>query len=263
MYIGRFGTVFCCAFLLIIALQPAWQSARDPLFFLLLGTGTIATCGMLLARIRLVMTCMAICATAALVAIVCIDASRHVPSLQTIDGYNGANHVVITGIVADAPEFRPLSTRLLVNAVTVMTEDGTSEVTGVFLVDDKSGKTAYTYGDHVRVAGLLQSPREIGEGYARYLATQNIFSVVDKASVSQTGTRERTSFPGLLLSLRMATERRINQLLPEPHAAFLTGLLTGTRTTMPEDVLATFRNTGLTHIIAISGYNITLVLTCI
>jgi competence protein ComEC len=60
---------------------------------------------------------------------------------------------------------------------------------------------------------------------------------------------------------RLAVEGRIAQLYPEPHASLLIGLLTGTRSTLPPAVLEDFRDTGLTHILAISGYNITLVVT--
>lgn len=53
---------------------------------------------------------------------------------------------------------------------------------------------------------------------------------------------------------------RIALLLPEPQASFLAGLLTGERSGLPEDVAADMRSTGLTHILAVSGSNITLVL---
>lgn len=60
---------------------------------------------------------------------------------------------------------------------------------------------------------------------------------------------------------RDAVEARITQMLPEPHAALLTGLLTGARTSMPPEFVDDLRTAGIIHIVAISGYNITLVLT--
>jgi competence protein ComEC len=62
---------------------------------------------------------------------------------------------------------------------------------------------------------------------------------------------------------RENVEVRIGMLLPEPHAALLTGLLTGARTSMPKDFVEALRVAGIIHIVAISGYNITLVLTVV
>lgn len=66
--------------------------------------------------------------------------------------------------------------------------------------------------------------------------------------------------PPLFESARVSFATHIEHLLPEPHAAFLTGLLTGERGNIPLPVLEDMRRTGLTHILAVSGTNITLVL---
>jgi len=53
---------------------------------------------------------------------------------------------------------------------------------------------------------------------------------------------------------------RINRILPEPQASFEAGLLIGARKGIPDDLIKKFNITGLTHIIAISGYNITIII---
>jgi ComEC/Rec2-related protein len=51
--------------------------------------------------------------------------------------------------------------------------------------------------------------------------------------------------------------------LPEPAASFALGILIGQRTTLPEATDEQLRHVGLTHIIAVSGYNLTvIVLAC-
>jgi competence protein ComEC len=47
------------------------------------------------------------------------------------------------------------------------------------------------------------------------------------------------------------------------RASLLTGLLTGSRGGMPEELLESFRVAGLSHIVAISGYNITIIITLV
>jgi len=48
--------------------------------------------------------------------------------------------------------------------------------------------------------------------------------------------------------------------LPEPAASFGIGLLVGQRSLLPADVLATLTAVGLVHIIAVSGYNLTIII---
>lgn len=48
--------------------------------------------------------------------------------------------------------------------------------------------------------------------------------------------------------------------LPEPSASFALGLLLGTRGLIPADVQAMLTTVGLTHLIAVSGYNLTIII---
>jgi len=50
----------------------------------------------------------------------------------------------------------------------------------------------------------------------------------------------------------------INQLLPEPHAGLLAGLLFGTKAAIPRDFYDALVATGTLHIIALSGQNISI-----
>jgi len=51
--------------------------------------------------------------------------------------------------------------------------------------------------------------------------------------------------------------RTAGALLPEPEASFLLGLLIGERQGLPPEMTDAFRQTGTSHILAVSGYNIT------
>lgn len=50
----------------------------------------------------------------------------------------------------------------------------------------------------------------------------------------------------------------INQLLPEPHAGLLSGLLFGTKATLSKNLYDALVKTGTLHIVALSGMNITI-----
>jgi ComEC/Rec2-related protein len=53
-------------------------------------------------------------------------------------------------------------------------------------------------------------------------------------------------------------EAGMQSALPEPLASFGLGLLIGQRTTMPQDIIAALTAVGLVHIVAVSGYNLTI-----
>lgn len=62
-----------------------------------------------------------------------------------------------------------------------------------------------------------------------------------------------------LYAVRGWTRARLQALLPEPHASLLVGILLGSRTGLPPEVAEAFSRSGTSHILAISGWNITLV----
>lgn len=51
-----------------------------------------------------------------------------------------------------------------------------------------------------------------------------------------------------------------NQIFQEPEAAVVSGLLFGEKTAIPHDVILNFNRSGLSHILAISGFNITIII---
>ncbi|HEY5805996.1 MAG TPA: ComEC/Rec2 family competence protein, partial [Candidatus Saccharimonadales bacterium] len=62
-----------------------------------------------------------------------------------------------------------------------------------------------------------------------------------------------------LNELRRKFAAGMQSALPEPVASFGLGLLIGQRSTLPESTSEQLRHVGLTHIIAVSGYNLTII----
>lgn len=55
----------------------------------------------------------------------------------------------------------------------------------------------------------------------------------------------------------------INRSLPRPEAPLASGLLLGSREDLPLELKSAFRSTGTSHIVAVSGYNVTIVVAMI
>jgi competence protein ComEC len=66
--------------------------------------------------------------------------------------------------------------------------------------------------------------------------------------------------PMLMSAVKRKFNAGIETALPEPLASFSLGLLIGQRATLPDEVKQSLLMVGLTHIIAVSGYNLTIML---
>jgi len=202
--------------------------------------------------------------------------TTHVTTPNTADYYATGQRIELTGTIADEPDRRPLETKYTIEVHGIKTASGTVHggLRGRVLVTDRRGWPLYEYGDDVIVTGKLQKPDRIEDfHYDRYLSRSGIYSVIYYATVEKSPLHlpftidhscpehcRRVPFQAELYRLKSLFESQINRLLPEPHASFLAGLLTGSRRGIPGHLLANFNETGLTHIIAISGYNITIII---
>jgi competence protein ComEC len=105
------------------------------------------------------------------------------------------------------------------------------------------GLPAIFQGDVLKVEGKL-SP-----GYGAYQG---------KVSYGRLALLGRK--PMLLSAVKRKFNSGIETALPEPLASFSLGLLIGQRATLPDEVKRSLLMVGLTHIIAVSGYNLTIML---
>lgn len=96
-------------------------------------------------------------------------------------------------------------------------------------------------GDRVQVTGRLYPTR--GSKQAR-LSFASLHTVQHHKSFIET--------------IRHNFVAGIQTALPEPVASFALGLLIGQRSTLPIEVTAVLMAVGLTHIVAVSGYNLTI-----
>jgi len=67
------------------------------------------------------------------------------------------------------------------------------------------------------------------------------------------------SVQGILFKTKQKFEETLGLILPEPHSSFLAALTLGARKTLPPELTENFNITGTTHIVALSGFNITII----
>lgn len=167
--------------------------------------------------------------------------------------YYGA--VALRGAVAAPPVPGDTSTALRLNVEAIAAPAGWQSVAGSVLL--RLPRTAaYDYGERLEVRGRL-GPLP-GGGYGDLLRRQGVDGVLDYPAVSVL-ERAAGGPAGWLPALRGRLEAAIAAALPEPHAALLVGLLLGGSSTLPPDFRDAMRALGLTHLTAVSGFNVTIV----
>ncbi|MDO8561052.1 MAG: ComEC/Rec2 family competence protein [bacterium] len=123
----------------------------------------------------------------------------------------------------------------------------------------------FNYGDEIKLSGVIERPENFSEDfdYRAYLAKDDIYFVTRFPRVEYLGSGNGNLFFEKLFSLKRAFADNLNLYLPEPEASFASGLILGERRAIPQKILDEFAETGTTHIIALSGYNITIIASAI
>ncbi len=180
---------------------------------------------------------------------------------NSLSTYNGSGVVTIEGVIDAPPDVRDTYLNLRVNADRLTLPDRSSRpIEGTVLVRP-SRPAEFRYGDRVRVTGQLSAPPEFATfNYADYLARQDVYSLIDRPQVNVLAQDQGNPILSAIYAFRNRAYVVIQQILPEPQASLLSGILLGVDSGLPASVQEDFRLTGTSHIIAISGYNIVILI---
>jgi competence protein ComEC len=129
-----------------------------------------------------------------------------------------------------------------------------------FLLVKVPVESPVSYGDRIRVWGYLKLPPEDEDfNYRTYLEQKDIYAYMPDAELEVLERRQGSIFLQGIYDLKDGALERIYLLWPDPEASLLAGILLGVESGISDRVQKAFRETGTTHIIAISGFNITIV----
>ena len=167
----------------------------------------------------------------------------------------------ITGVVVDFPDQRDQIVNLQIKAESIQGKKGEPPVPlkGLFLAKAPV-ETKVSYGDRVLVVGFLKIPPEDEDfNYREYLKRKGIDVYITRAVVEVLESGTGSFFLQVIYSVKARAMSNIYRLWPDPEASLLAGILLGVESGISEQVQKAFRETGTTHIIAISGFNITII----
>jgi competence protein ComEC len=176
--------------------------------------------------------------------------------------YNDSGtYATLRGTIIKPPDVRDTYIGLHVEVEKIRIGDETisSPIEGQILVRTSRFEN-WSYGDYILIKGFLETPPEFETfSYREYLARQGIFSLVSNANVKLLESGNGNPLIKSIYTLRKHALSTIQRLFPDPEASLLAGILVGMEASIAPDVQQAFNDTGTTHIIAISGFNITII----
>lgn len=195
-----------------------------------------------------------------------LGALRYISAVPTINDshvafYNDTDELTLTGLVIDEPDVRDrfVNLRVMVEDLTTA-ENQSFPVQGTVLVRTFRFPVI-EYGTRLQLSGKLETPPEFDSfSYKDYLARQGIHSLMNTPRLTILAEGEGQQLKQAIFAFKERAQAAINRIIPDPQAALLSGILLGNDNGIAPNLAEAFRNTGLTHIIAISGFNIAILI---
>ena len=210
-----------------------------------------------------VLVCVAALAAGSALTSRALDGLAHSPLAAAVEQRDGG---IVRVTLVDDPVADRFSTRVLARVRWFHPEHdhhgarhpGGDRTVAIDATGDAAGALGVLEaGDDVRLVGYFR-PLDPFEARLRWRHAVGAFSAHDLTRVD--GTRSP------LLRLANTVRARVlagHQSVPEPQRALIAGFLLGDTGDLPEPVVADFRASGLSHLVAVSGENVAFVLVLV
>lgn len=190
-----------------------------------------------------------------------VDVSQMNTSVHALDGFT-EQVVNLEGIIIDEPDVRETYTNIVldVNRISNVLYKNSYVLVRVPTYPE------FRYGDEVLVVGKLITPKNFeAEGqvrafdYRAYLAKDNIYYQMYFPKVTVVSHGKGSAIREKLSNIKSSLIKNISQNIPEPESSLASGITLGAKQSLGDELLQKFRETGVAHIVVLSGYNIAVV----
>lgn len=164
-------------------------------------------------------------------------------------------YVEFEGLINDNPDTRINNQQLI-----VFLEE---HRTNILVIAPK--EIDFSYGDKIKIKGILKSPEnfitEAGKEfkYKRYLANKDIYYLIYYPEIEIISHENGNKIKFFLFNLRNSFSYNIEKVITFPENSLANGLLIGDRGGFDNEMREKFIETGTIHIVALSGYNISII----
>ncbi len=179
-----------------------------------------------------------------------------VPNPTTFESQVGQK-ATFSGEIIDEPNIKENNQQLAVK-----TKIG-KDITQILLSTDLD--TAYKYGDIINFSGKLKKPENFitDQGkefdYINYLRKDGILYVMSYAKIEIISRGNGNMIKSALFFAKENFLEKMNLAISSPENLLMGGLILGEKSSFSQELRQAFVNTGTIHIVALSGYNVTIV----
>ncbi|HBI33602.1 MAG TPA: hypothetical protein DEA43_00585 [Candidatus Moranbacteria bacterium] len=143
----------------------------------------------------------------------------------------------------------------------IVAEFSNRECGGDFLVLIQAPKyPEYSYGDLLDVSCTLKliENLDVNFDYKMYMAKEGVLYQC-KGKIEKIAEGKGNWLYSKIILARTTFENKITKVISQPYGALASGLLFGGGSGLSKEIQNDFSRTGMTHIIAVSGYNVTII----
>lgn len=162
---------------------------------------------------------------------------------------NSNENIIFQGVISDEPDIGIKDTRYAV----------AGKDFGKILIT-LPHYPAYKYGDLVEFTGKVKLPENFSDfDYAGYLAKDGIYSTMYSPKTKLISSGQGSPAYTLIFKVKDKFREKLKEAIADPESSLASGLLLGDRSSMTGKLKNDFAATGTSHIVAVSGFNVTII----
>lgn len=179
---------------------------------------------------------------------------------------NIQGEIQVVGTIISNPSNKEYKTSYTIQIESINNDKSYKNTKLLLNVKKEKKEILYSYGNKVSFTAEFEEPtsqrNKGGFDYKQYLKIKNIYGIVEtKASKIRVEKDNNTNIISKLANtVSNSIEKQANKLLNKEEASLLTGILIGNKENLDESIQETFRNSSLSHMLAVSGAHISYVI---
>ena len=177
--------------------------------------------------------------------------------------------VQIIGTITEEPTRKDKQAILVVDFKNIVISSSTLAVSGKGIVSTDL-YPELKYGDLINISGKLEKPQNISNigtnatstnafDYVSYLEKDDINYQINFAKTELISSGNGNPIKSILFNFKDSFLSNLNKKIIEPEASLLGGILIGAKKSIDANTTEILRKSGLSYLVVVSGYNITVV----
>jgi len=167
----------------------------------------------------------------------------------------------VVGVISSEPDRRIDKAYYILRIEAVQEEKFSKSIHGKVIVTLPL-YPEFNYGEKIELTCKLEKPKPSEEStfrYDKYLAQKGVWSICSFPKNIKKIADAKTNLFSFILYFKDSIKNRIEYIWSEPISSFMAGVLYGSKQGFSEKLMNYFSRTGVTHIIAVSGFNISII----